>query len=166
MSVNKYEMKEGLFFKFEEDFVESNIRCIPMIVRLKLDTCGIKLKLAEWSRMTTEDREYLSTAPCETAAEVAWYRDHLVGLIAARAGAIATSIPVSEMPPWSCLDEIPYTIREKVSESSFELTLDQWKRLTELQRFALVKLSNPGHENKNFPHAMVEFGFASSAARG
>jgi len=32
------------FFQFEADFVDS-LRCIPMQVRFKLATCGIKLKL-------------------------------------------------------------------------------------------------------------------------
>ncbi|MBD0342498.1 MAG: nitrate reductase associated protein, partial [Microcoleus sp. Co-bin12] len=36
------------FFEFEADFVEA-LRCIPMKVRLKLDTCGIKLKLQDWN---------------------------------------------------------------------------------------------------------------------
>lgn len=36
-----------VFFAFESDFVDS-LRCIPMVVRYKLDTCGIKLKLPEW----------------------------------------------------------------------------------------------------------------------
>ncbi|MHC5830222.1 MAG: nitrate reductase associated protein, partial [Nostoc sp.] len=29
--------------------------------------------------------------------------------------------------------------------------------LTPLQRFALIKLSRAGHENKNFPTAIAEF---------
>ena len=40
--------KEG--FVFEEDFVEENVRCIPMTVRFKMDAAGIKLKLAESTR--------------------------------------------------------------------------------------------------------------------
>ena len=38
------------YFLFEEDFIEKNVRCIPMIVRYKLDTVGIKLQLSQWSR--------------------------------------------------------------------------------------------------------------------
>ena len=50
-----------VYFNFEEDFVENNVRCIPMIVRFKLDACGIKLKLSEWSKMVIEERKkYLS----------------------------------------------------------------------------------------------------------
>jgi len=31
------------YFKFEEDFIEEDVRCIPMIVRFKMDLAGIKL---------------------------------------------------------------------------------------------------------------------------
>ena len=39
-------------------------------------------------------------------------------------------------------------------------TLTQWAALTELQRFALFKLTRPGHSNENFIPAMREFGLA------
>jgi len=41
------------FFEFEADFVDS-LRCIPMHVRLKLDTC-IKLKLAQWNILVPQN---------------------------------------------------------------------------------------------------------------
>ncbi|HMJ70182.1 MAG TPA: nitrate reductase associated protein [Cyclobacteriaceae bacterium] len=31
------------------------------------------------------------------------------------------------------------------------------RTFTELQRFALLKLTRPGHENRNFPRAVTEF---------
>lgn len=33
-----------LYFQFEADFIQT-LRCIPLSVRYKLDTCGVKLKL-------------------------------------------------------------------------------------------------------------------------
>ncbi|MEX2233451.1 MAG: nitrate reductase associated protein [Cyclobacteriaceae bacterium] len=149
---------QNVFFKFEEDFVESNIRCIPMIVRFKLDACGIKLKLAEWSRMKPEDREGLVMTECETAEDILRYRENLRTLIIRHTGNSPTDIPVSESPAWSRTDEIPYTIKEKLQESASTFSLEQWQSLSHLQRFALLKLSYPGHENKNFPRAMAEFG--------
>ncbi|MFS6827342.1 nitrate reductase associated protein [Cyanobium sp. ATX-6F1] len=32
-----------------------------------------------------------------------------------------------------------------------------WAGLDELQRFVLVKLSQPGHEHRNLAHALAEF---------
>lgn len=153
------EMKNN-FFKFEEDFVEPNIRCIPMIVRFKLDACGIKLKLAEWSRMTADEREHLAAYPCNTQVEIEQYRKELISVILARTGNPATDLPIQPNTPWAQIDDIPLTIKERLLEYSVSVSIPQWKLLTDLQRFALLKLSYPGHENKNFPKAIREFGLS------
>jgi hypothetical protein len=69
------------FFAFESDFVEDNVRCIPMIVRFKLDACGIKLKLKEWSKMEKHERENLAQLSCFTKSEIIEYKNYLVDLI-------------------------------------------------------------------------------------
>ena len=148
----------GVFFRFEDDFIESGVRCIPMIVRFKLDACGIKLKLSEWSRMTQEQRLHLAHARCEAPDEVIGYREELYKMIVTQAGTTPTLIPVPTNPAWSRRDEIPYTIQEKLRESSASIPLTRWQQLTDLQRFALLKLSYGGHENRNFPRALSEFG--------
>jgi hypothetical protein len=145
------------YFSFETDFVDDNIRCIPMIVRFKLDACGIKLKLKEWSKMETDERENLATLPCQTPGEIAKYRNYLTELISIHTGEKATEIPLMAMAPWNLTEELPYPLQEKLKEHNFVLSLFQWLNLSELQRFALVKLSYPGHENSNFPLAMKEF---------
>lgn len=147
-----------MYFRFEADFVEKNIRCIPMIVRFKLDACGIKLKLAEWSRLKPGEREHLATTECNTQEEISRYREALRHLIRSRTGKDATDIPVAEKPAWSITDVIPQTICEKLAEGQWSMSIQQWQQLEELQRFALVKLSYAGHENKNFPNALAEFG--------
>lgn len=147
-------------FKFEEDFIEANIRCIPMIVRFKLDACGIKLKLAEWSKMTPEERAFFSTLPCETSNEIMQYRLQLESLIFERTGNLTTDFPIMQNPIWGRIDEIPFTIVEKLNEFGWSVLLQQWQALSDLQRFALLKLSYPGHENKNFPKAIKEFELA------
>ena len=42
-------------------------------------------------------------------------------------------------------------------EFDVEITAQQWKELSPLQRFALIKLSRRGHENRNFYPALQEF---------
>ena len=56
-------------FAFERDFADS-LRCIPMSVRLKLDRCGIKLSLRQWSRLTFSERKWLSTGRCSEPDEI------------------------------------------------------------------------------------------------
>ncbi|MFN6530980.1 nitrate reductase associated protein [Nostoc sp. ChiSLP03a] len=143
------------FFQFEADFVDS-LRCIPMQVRCKLDTCGIKLKLPDWNQMTTDERQALVELPCTTETEIQSYREYIEQLIIQRTGVPAKKLPIEPHPAW--LDAtVPASLQEKAQEIGVTLTPQNWAALTPLQRFALIKLSHPGHENKNFPRAIAEF---------
>ncbi len=66
------------FFRFEEDFIKDNLRCIPMIVRLKLDTIGIKLPLKAWCSFGEDERIQLVHIPCETEIEILAYKKQLL----------------------------------------------------------------------------------------
>ncbi|WP_066379915.1 nitrate reductase associated protein [Anabaena sp. CA = ATCC 33047] len=149
------------FFEFETDFVDS-LRCIPMQVRYNLDTCGIKLKLSDWNQMTQAERETLVSLPCTTAAEIQAYQEYLQQLIIERTGTPAATLPIDPKPAWLDSDNVPVTLQEKAQEIGITITLSQWQNLTPLQRFALLKLSRPGHENKNFPRAIAEFNLVNS----
>ncbi|MEA5512874.1 nitrate reductase associated protein [Nodularia sp. UHCC 0506] len=144
------------FFEFEADFVDS-LRCIPMRVRYKLDICGIKLKLSHWHQMTEDERMTLAELPCTTETEIPVYQDYLQQLILERTGNPAAKIPIEAYPLWMDCGNIPGSVQEKAQEMGMSLTSPQWASLTLLQRFALIKLSRPGHENKNFSQAMAEF---------
>ncbi|BAY40969.1 hypothetical protein NIES2111_53590 [Nostoc sp. NIES-2111] len=144
------------FFQFEADFVDS-LRCIPMQVRYKLDTCGIKLKLSDWNHMTQAEREALVELPCSTETEIQAYQDYLQQLIIKHTGTPPTTLPIEPEPAWLNSSTIPNSIQDKAQEIGVNITLSQWVSLTPLQRFALIKLSRSGHENKNFPKAIAEF---------
>ncbi len=144
------------FFAFEADFVDS-LRCIPMQVRLKLDTCGIKLKLAQWHQLTPGDRQTLVDQPCETPDEITAYRTALQQMVVDRTGAIATDLPIDPAPPWANSKIIPDSVQTKAAAVATLLTPTQWATLSPVQRFALIKLSRSGHENHNFLPALKEF---------
>lgn len=148
------------FFAFEQDFVGS-LRCIPMTVRHSLDTCGVKLKLEHWNQFTQAERQKLVEWPCQTDSEIQAYRDNLQALIAETTGAPAKTLKVLANPPWQSQDEIPEQVQQKFESQSVPLSLSQWRSLSELQRFALIKLSRPSHENSNFIPAIQEFGIVS-----
>jgi hypothetical protein len=146
------------YFKFEEDFVEENVRCIPMIARFKLDACGIKLKLKEWSCMIEEERKNLSEYPCATEDEIRSYRKYVKTVILYRTSNEAQHMVVDNEPAWADKNTIPELVEQKLASRYFYLGRDKWNQLNDLQRFVLVKLSRPSHENRNFPIAMKEFG--------
>jgi hypothetical protein len=148
------------YFKFEEDFIEENVRCIPMIVRFKMDAVGIKLKLAEWSKFNVEERRELAVRPYSSIVEVKSYHDYLVGLVRKYTGAGVTEMIIEKNPLWSDLAVIPLPLMERAKEVGREISIAQWQGLTNLQRFALLKLCRPGHESRNFIKALEEFKIA------
>ena len=145
------------FFQFETDFVD-NLRCIPMRVRFKLDNCGVKLKLSHWHQFTEDERKTLVEMPCIAVEERQKYRDFLQNLIIEKTGTPASELPTEENPPWINHKEIPKTVQIKAAETKLNITIEQWEKLSPIQRFALIKLSRPSHENKNFYPAVQEFG--------
>lgn len=153
------DLKEVEYFDFEEDFIEKNIRCIPMIVRFKMDLAGIKIRLDEWSRLDVQERIDLAMKPCETQSDVLLYAAYTRLKIRQRTGRTATPLAIDNSPAWNNTNELPELLKEKLAELEVYASLHQWQTLTPLQRFALLKLCRPGHENRNFPKALKEFGW-------
>ncbi|CAN5659548.1 nitrate reductase associated protein [soil metagenome] len=156
---------QGLFgveyFLFEADFVEANVRCIPMIVRFKMDAVGIKLPLELWCKFSVEERQTLAIMHCNTAVEKERYHHYLNGLVNRYSGTAATALVINPAPLWANVENVPEGLQQKAAEFNWFITVKKWGGLTNLQRFALLKLFSPGHENKNFPEAMKEFGLAT-----
>lgn len=153
-------MNDTHLFAFESDFV-ATLRCVPMAVRFKLDRCGIKLSLRQWSRFTPDDRRSLLTQVCHSLAEVNAYRLHLVALVAVRSGSEAAPLSDQPEPLWEQADTTPQAV------SMFARSVGvappnalAWSRLSHLQRFTLIKLSRDNHDNVNFIPALREFGLA------
>jgi hypothetical protein len=153
-------------FAFESDFVAS-LRCVPMAVRLKLDLCGIKLFLRQWSRFTREDRYALLMRRCGDSGEIAAYREALTTLIGERTGEIARLLTDAPCGQW----DIAERAAAAVTGYAWSLGLSppsarQWAALSRLQRFALIKLTRDNHDNVNFAPAMREFGLVAEAGSG
>jgi hypothetical protein len=75
---------------------------------------------------------------------------------------LAETIPVERDPAWAILDRTPDALCDYAASIGLKpLTTDQWRALTDLQRFALLKLSREGHDNVNFIPALREFGLPS-----
>ena len=144
------------YFEFEADFVDS-LRCIPMAVRYKLDTCGVKLKLHHWNIFSLEERQSLLDLPCTGKAEVQEYRSHLHNLVQHHTGELPRDVAVSDFPEWQNKEIIPDSVQAQSQVVGIELTLEEWVNFSLIQRFVLIKLSRSHHENKNFFPAIQEF---------
>jgi hypothetical protein len=145
------------FFQFEADFVES-LRCIPMQVRLKLDTCGIKLSLAQWHQFSPAERQQLVAMDCDGEGAIAAYHHHLQVLVGRYQDSPAKTLAIDPAPAWHNDQVIPPEVQHQAAQLGHAITPAQWQALQPLQRFALIKLSRPSHENHNFQAALIEFG--------
>ena len=148
-------------FQFEQEFIDS-LRCIPMVVRLKLDTCGVKLKLKHWHQFTQAERQTLVTMSCDRPEDILAYQNHLQGLVLHYTGQRAKELEVPAHPPWLS-SAVPEQVSAQAATHNLKITEDGWQSLNPAQRFALIKLSRPSHENRNFMPAMQEFGLADRA---
>lgn len=152
---------DSAFFGFEADFVDS-LRCIPMAVRLRLDVTGVKLKLNEWAKLNQADRLALAKTSCRGPAEIQAYREALFRLVEKTCGARPSTLAELPEAVWEDPSRVPAQVSEQARALGLGLPQSSWARLHPLQRFALTKLSRPGHENLNFLPAMKEFGLDSA----
>jgi hypothetical protein len=144
------------FFAFESDFVDS-LRCIPMIVRFKLDTCRVKLQLADWAKFNYQEKDQLADMPCHTASEISSYARFVYSLVWKYTSSVPGTLKSLE-PSW-IYEQVPEEVNTKAHEWNCPgISESQWNQLEMLERFALVKLSRSGHEGRNFPRAFAEFG--------
>ena len=149
-------------FAFEADFT-GDLRCIPMAVRRKLDLAGVKLKLVHWHGLEAEERQRLlawADAPAAIEALRTWLLERSTNL---------PQGPASPLEPargcdWQQGATTPAVLSDSCRQLGLTLREGGWRDLTELQRFALVKLSHPGHEHRNLPLALEEFGLLQQPA--
>ncbi len=147
---------EGWIFGFEADFA-ADLRCIPMAVRRKLDLVGVKLGLPHWHRFSAEERQRLLVWPDDGEG-----LERLGNWLRQRSAAMpegeAKPLPPARQEPWQQGESCPELLRKACRDLGLRLEPAGWSRLTEVQRFALVKLSRASHEHRNLPQALVEFG--------
>jgi hypothetical protein len=149
-------MHASTCFGFEADFTAS-LRCIPMAVRRKLDLAGVKLKLQHWSELDEAERAAL-LAWADDAAAIEALRGHLLVRTAGLSAGQAKELPRPNREPWQQATAIPALLAASCAQLGLGVRSEGWAELNELQRFALVKLSHPGHEHRNLPRALAEFG--------
>jgi hypothetical protein len=135
-------------FPFESDFV-SDLRCIPMAVRRKLDLCGRKLRLQTWLGWSEDRRRALVQWPDDGAG--------LAALVEALAHE-TTPLPPARDEPWQGTGPVPPAVAAATAELGRPVGDSAWASLDELQRFALLKLSLPGHGRHNLVRALDDFG--------
>lgn len=145
-------------FRFEADFA-GDLRCLPMAVRRKLDLAGVKLKLVHWHGLSPEERQRLLAWP-DDGVSLGELQRWLLERSHSLPQGPARPLPAAVGTEWQQGERVPDGLAASCHQLGLTLTPELWRGLDELQRFALVKLSHPGHEHRNLPRAMAEFGLS------
>jgi hypothetical protein len=114
--------------------------------------------LKQWNKLSVEGRRQLVERPCDEPAEVESYKQYLIALVEEFTKSSVEFAPIDNSPPWADVA----VVSERICLWARAIgvappTPEQWAALTPLQRFALFKLTQPGHSNENFIPAMREF---------
>ena len=142
-------------FGFEADFAR-DLRCIPMAVRRKLDLAGVKLKLVQWHGLGAAERERLLAWPDDDPA-IAALREWLLERSTSLPEGPAKAMEPARGTAWQVQGDWPEAVLRSCGELDLAVRAEGWRGLDELRRFALLKLSHPGHEHRNLPRALAEF---------
>jgi hypothetical protein len=147
-------------FRFEADFA-GDLRCLPLAVRRKLDLAGVKLKLVHWHGLSDDERQRLLAWP-DDGTSLRDLRQWLLERSHTLPQGPASALPPAVEAEWQQGALLPAELAASCRQLGLALRPDAWQSLDELQRFALVKLSHPGHEHRNLPRALEEFGLTAT----
>jgi hypothetical protein len=143
-------------FAFEADIYET-LSCVPMAMRDKLDCAGLKISLEQWQSFKLSQRRRLCDLPIDTSEQLATFSDLIHQLMFKHCGAapknLSTEQQLAARPP----SIVPELLTTNASLVGSELKQEQWLRLTEDERYALMKLGGGQRVKRNFAIALREF---------
>ena len=142
------------FFEFEDEFI-SDLRCIPLCVRRKLDLIGLKLKLQHWQEFNHDDKRKI-VYWSDSIDDLDALKSYLISKSSRSRIGQAKEILISKDEPWLLSGTVPDFIEVEASKYTFQISQRIWSNLSELERFALCKLARPGHEHRNLIKAFKE----------
>jgi hypothetical protein len=145
-------MSELLQFEIEKC---QGLRRFPMYFRLKLDISGIKLSKRDWNNFPLSEKQQFCK---KLKTMIQACNGELIELSPERGSG-------EHNYPWTNRTHIPASVEQHLNVLSKDSThLHAWAALSDLQRFALIKLTQPGHEKEELRIVLEEFSMLPAAA--
>lgn len=130
-------MNQGRRFEFDE--VDEGLTLVPLAARRLLDRMGAKLSLEGWRSLSHPDR--VTLVRLGSASEIA--EDEAREVLARAQPSPRATTPDSDPNA----DEVPEELRQGLGVGR-PLQLEVWSRLTALERWALVKVSQSKNSDR------------------
>jgi len=143
-------------FGFERELY-STLSCLPLAVRYKLDSIGIKITIKQWLALDMDDRRAICEKPAGNDEERRLMTDYVCRLIAQRSGEKPSFLSIEQQATALQTRHMPAAIAEQAGSLGYELDANRWKMLDEDQRYALLKFAGDDRRRVKFAAALEEF---------
>jgi len=143
-------------FRFEEDYRE-DLHFVPMAMRYRLDLAGMKVGLAEWLLFPVEERFALAAYPLGAGSDCEGFRQALRAVARVRLGREPQSIAPADAAEWGVSIPLPEPVRAACEGSEAKEMESHWAGLSDLRRYALLKMASSRRQPDGFRRAREEF---------
>lgn len=141
-------------FAFEAELYDT-LEFMPLPMRYRLDVAGVKLSLAAWQLLARDEREALCAHPVASPSELALFVARVTQGAAAVGRPVSALAPETVPPSWS-RDDARDAVIARAHSLGVRLDGARWAALSDLQRYALAKVSAPGKRDDRFLAALAE----------
>ncbi|HYT57661.1 MAG TPA: nitrate reductase associated protein [Verrucomicrobiae bacterium] len=150
-------------FGYEAEFYPALSR-VPLHARMKLDLTGIKISLKDWLALSVEERTVLCHLPIDTDDERQAFCSYLDFLSNKYRGTPVTTTDVMNSSLWDP-SEVPDPVLQKSAGISPAITLTEWTRWQDHERYALYKTAVSKSQPEAFESILNELRSAKNCAQ-
>ena len=122
-----------------ERTIDPECRQIPMVVRMKLDLCGVRMGLVAWQRLSDADRASLIDAQAGDQAALVGFRALLEQLCGHEALSPLSPVRLAAREAWLAADTPPPQVAAAMVKQGIDL---DWSGLEGFQRYVLNHLAS------------------------
>jgi hypothetical protein len=142
-------------FDFEADIYQS-LSCLPMAARRKLDRLGLKISLEQWQRFSRGERLMICHAPASMPDECEALTLFINEVTVARSGSPPRALSDKSREEAEPPDLPPPSLVTNADALGIVVTAQEWERLDDDERYALIKLGRAQSPSHNFRAALLE----------
>ena len=145
-------------FKFEEE-VQNEIEPIPFATQFRMDSIGVRIRPETWNVLSKETRLLFSHLSVKTDKDKECYKTYLLYLLKRRRRTmfIMTDEQAErERSEWENLTYVPLPVYKMIVDLDYTLSLRDWIKMNDLNRYVLVKLSKGEHTKDYLNKALME----------
>ena len=142
-------------FEFEAEIYQS-LSCLPMAARRKLDRLGLKISLEQWQLLSRGERLMICHAPANMPDECEVLRLFIDEVSVARSGSSPRPLSNESRKDAEPPAKPPAVLVANANAVGVALTAQEWERLDDDERYALLKLGGASRPSHNFKAALDE----------